>query len=128
MTLENWQHQLFLSVIGGLGNSERNNGKIDFKTRCNTHVCKSETRTIDIETQFENELEKFLKDGVLEKCDFSEWATPIVPVSKKYRSIRASVYLKILLIPFKKMISILFRGLRTFLHHELEVHIFPRLA
>lgn len=26
----------------------------------------------------EIELDKLVKDGVLEKCDFSEWATPIV--------------------------------------------------
>lgn len=31
----------------------------------------------------EIELKKLVKDSVLEKCDFSKWATPIVPVSKK---------------------------------------------
>ncbi|XP_053400415.1 uncharacterized protein K02A2.6-like [Mercenaria mercenaria] len=33
--------------------------------------------------QIEEELDRLVKDGVLEKVDTSEWATPIVPVPKK---------------------------------------------
>lgn len=36
-----------------------------------------------LKPKVEIELKKLVKDGVLEKCDFSKWATPIVPVSKK---------------------------------------------
>ena len=31
---------------------------------------------------------ELVKDGVLEKCNFSEWATPVVPVCKKDEKVR----------------------------------------
>jgi hypothetical protein len=41
-----------------------------------------------LKPKVEVELDKLVKDGILEKCDFCEWATPIVPVSKKDGSVR----------------------------------------
>ncbi|XP_062620772.1 uncharacterized protein K02A2.6-like [Saccostrea cucullata] len=52
-----------------------------------------------LKPKVEVELEKLVKDGVLEKCNFSEWATPIVPVSKKDGSVRVCGDFKVTLNP-----------------------------
>ncbi|XP_024892655.1 uncharacterized protein K02A2.6-like, partial [Temnothorax curvispinosus] len=41
-----------------------------------------------LRNQIEEELETLTQNGILEKVDFSEWATPIVPVIKKNGEIR----------------------------------------
>lgn len=52
-----------------------------------------------LKPKVEVELDKLVEDGVLEKCDFSEWATPIVPVSKKDGSVRICGDFKVTLSP-----------------------------
>ena len=41
-----------------------------------------------LKEKIEKELEQLLKQGVIEKIHFSEWAVPIVPVMKTDGSVR----------------------------------------
>ncbi|KAL5018941.1 hypothetical protein ScPMuIL_004663 [Solemya velum] len=52
-----------------------------------------------LKPKVEMELDKLVKDGVLTKCDHSDWATPIVPVPKKNGSVRLCGDFKVTLNP-----------------------------
>ena len=45
--------------------------------------CKPRAVSYALKEKIEKELDRLLKQGVIEKINFSEWAAPIVPVMKK---------------------------------------------
>ena len=50
--------------------------------------CKARPVPLALRAAVEQEIERLERDGVLEKVDFSEWATPIVAVPKKDGRVR----------------------------------------
>ena len=50
--------------------------------------CKPRAVPYALKEKVEKELDRLLKQGVIEKINFSEWAAPIVPVMKKDGSVR----------------------------------------
>ena len=50
--------------------------------------CKPRAVPYSLKEKVEKELDRLLKQGVIEKINFSEWAAPIVPVMKKDGSVR----------------------------------------
>lgn len=57
-----------------------------------------------LKPKIESELERLVKSGVLVKTEFSDWATPIVPVVKPNGNIRICGNFKITLNPHLKII------------------------
>ncbi|GFX47348.1 uncharacterized protein K02A2.6 [Trichonephila clavipes] len=60
------------------------------KTKQNLNKLLREVRTVPfaLKGRVENEIDRLEKEGIIEKVDSSEWATPVVPVVKSDGSIR----------------------------------------
>ena len=61
--------------------------------------CKPRTIPFGVKAKVETELNRLTAEGVLERVDFSDWATPIVPIVKSDNSIRVCGDYKITLNP-----------------------------
>ncbi|XP_053390286.1 uncharacterized protein K02A2.6-like [Mercenaria mercenaria] len=66
-----------------LGKVKDLKAKLKLKPASKPKFVKARSVPFAMEPQIEEELDRLVKDGVLEKVDTSEWATPIVPVPKK---------------------------------------------
>ncbi|XP_011883681.1 PREDICTED: uncharacterized protein K02A2.6-like [Vollenhovia emeryi] len=62
--------------------------RLNLKPNVNPVFLKARTVPFRLREKVENELEKLVQQGILEKVDYSDWATPIVPVLKKNNEIR----------------------------------------
>ncbi|XP_053388445.1 uncharacterized protein K02A2.6-like [Mercenaria mercenaria] len=66
-----------------LGKVKNFKAKLKLKPESTPKFVKARKVPFVMKPQIEEELDRLVKDGVLEKVDTSEWATPIVPVPKK---------------------------------------------
>ncbi|XP_053400584.1 uncharacterized protein K02A2.6-like [Mercenaria mercenaria] len=66
-----------------LGKVKNFKAKLKLKPESTPKFVKARSVPFAMKPQIEEELDRLVKDGVLEKVDTSEWATPIVPVPKK---------------------------------------------
>ncbi|GFV32535.1 uncharacterized protein K02A2.6 [Trichonephila clavipes] len=57
--------------------------------------CRVRTVPFALKGRVENEIDRLEKEGIIEKVDSSEWATPVVPVVKSDGSIRLSLSLSL---------------------------------
>lgn len=62
--------------------------KLNLKPEANPKFVKARPVPYSMKPKVEAEINKLVNDGILEKCNYSEWATPIVPVPKKDGSVR----------------------------------------
>ncbi|KAK3100621.1 hypothetical protein FSP39_022706 [Pinctada imbricata] len=62
--------------------------KLRLKADATPKFTKARSVAHALKERVNRELDKLVDDGVLEKCDYSEWATPIVPIPKKDGSVR----------------------------------------
>ena len=61
--------------------------------------CKARPVPYSMKPKLEAEIDKLVRDGVITKVGYSEWATPIVPVIKSNNSKRICCYFKVTLNP-----------------------------
>ena len=73
------------------------------------------------------ELDKLVQDGVLEKVDYSEWATPIVPIPKKDGSVRVCGDFKVTVNPQLEFDQYPLPRIEAFLPRSLVVSNFRKL-
>ncbi|XP_053395664.1 uncharacterized protein K02A2.6-like [Mercenaria mercenaria] len=66
-----------------LGKEKNFKAKLKLKPESTPKFVKARSVPFALKPQIGEELDRLVKDGVLEKVDTSEWATPIVPVPKK---------------------------------------------
>ncbi|GFW22393.1 transposon Tf2-9 polyprotein [Trichonephila clavipes] len=72
------------------GSGEINNYEAKLKLRHGVKpiFCRVRTVPFALKGRVENEIDRLEKEGIIEKVDSSEWATPVVPVVKSDGSIR----------------------------------------
>ncbi|GFY13233.1 retrovirus-related Pol polyprotein from transposon 412 [Trichonephila clavipes] len=75
------------------GEGEINNSEAKLKLRHGVKpiFCRVRTVPFALKGRVENEIDRLEKEGIIEKVDSSEWATPVVPVVKSDGSIRLYV-------------------------------------
>ena len=74
-------------VFGSSGLLNDRTVKISIKDT-NPRYCKARVPPYAMRDKIENELSRLESNGIIKKVDYSDWATPIVPVLKKDGSIR----------------------------------------
>lgn len=76
--------------------------KFHFKLKENAKPVAHRARPVPVmlKKKVEDELERLVNSGILQKVDFSEWATPIVPVPKKSGEIRICGDYKVTINPY----------------------------
>ena len=62
--------------------------KLDLKENIQPKFCKARQVPYALRPNIEAELTKLQNDGIVTKVDWSEWATPVVPVIKKNGNVR----------------------------------------
>ncbi|GFV77745.1 DUF1758 domain-containing protein [Trichonephila clavipes] len=79
------------------GEGEINNYEAKLKLRHGVKpiFCRVRTVPFALKGRVENEIDRLEKEGIIEKVDSSEWATPVVPVVKSDGSIRLSLSLSL---------------------------------
>ena len=69
--------------------------KILVEPDATSKFCKARPVPYSMKVKIEEELDKLLSLGIYKPVQFSEWATPIVPVLKSDRSVRTCVDFKV---------------------------------
>ena len=87
----------------GLGKLKGITASLTIKSDVTPKFCKPRPVTFAVWPKVEETLEKMVKEGTVEKIDFSDWATPIVPVMKPDGSIRMCGDYKVTLNPCLKV-------------------------
>ena len=64
--------------------------KLTLKEDSQGHFCKARAVPYVLRPKVEEELRRLQNEGILTKVEWSDWATPIVPVPKKDGSLRIS--------------------------------------
>ena len=80
--------QKYPQVFQGLGTVKHYKAVLHLKPGTVLQFCCPHPLPFSIREQVENEIDRLVEKGVLQKMDFSDWATPIVPVPKSDGSIR----------------------------------------
>lgn len=62
--------------------------KLELKPDANPIFCRPRTVPFALKNRVEEEIDRLEKDGIIEKCSFSDWATPVVPIVKPNGKIR----------------------------------------
>ncbi|GFV67361.1 retrovirus-related Pol polyprotein from transposon 412 [Trichonephila clavipes] len=80
--------QVHVISMGKLGTLNRHASHL--KRQMRNRLNKNRVRTVPfaLKGRVENEIDRLEKEGIIEKVDSSEWATPVVPVVKSDGSIR----------------------------------------
>ncbi|CAB4018206.1 Hypothetical predicted protein [Paramuricea clavata] len=71
-----------------LGTLKGHQGDLKLKENCRPRYCKARQVPYALRPKVEAELTRLEKEGILNKVEHSEWATPIVPVVKRNGSVR----------------------------------------
>ena len=71
-----------------LGTLKGHQADLKLKENCQTRYCKARQVPYALRPKVEAELTRLEKEGILNKVEHSEWATPIVPVVKRNGSVR----------------------------------------
>ena len=71
-----------------LGTFKSAKAKLTLKEDSQAHFCKARAVPYALRPKVEEELRRLQNEGILTKVEWSEWATPIVPVPKKDGSVR----------------------------------------
>ena len=71
-----------------LGTFTSAKAKLTLREDSQAHFCKARAVPYALRPKVEEELRRLQKEGILTKVEWSEWGTPIVPVSKKDGSVR----------------------------------------
>ena len=71
-----------------LGTSKGITATIQLDASAKPCFCKARTVPYSLKGKIEQELNRLVKQGVIEPITFSEWAAPIVPVLKKDGTVR----------------------------------------
>ena len=72
----------------GIGKIKEQKAKLTLIPDASPKFCKARTVPYALMQKVEKELDNLEKEGVISKVDYSDWATPIVPVLKKSGDIR----------------------------------------
>ena len=72
----------------GLGKMKNTKIKIELKPDVKLKYCKACPVPYALRNKIDNELDRLVKENILKPVEFSEWATPIVPVLKSDGSVR----------------------------------------
>ena len=72
----------------GLGKISGTTAKLYLRQGAKPKFCRARTVPIALREKIEQEIARQVEEGILESVNFSEWATPIVPVIKKDGSVR----------------------------------------
>ncbi|GFS70327.1 retrovirus-related Pol polyprotein from transposon 412 [Trichonephila clavipes] len=76
---------IFDDKLGEINNYE---AKLKLRHGVKPIFCRVRTVPFALKGRVENEIDRLEKEGIIEKVDSSEWATPVVPVVKSDGSIR----------------------------------------
>ncbi|GFV09424.1 uncharacterized protein K02A2.6 [Trichonephila clavipes] len=76
---------IFDDKLGEINNYE---AKLKLRHGVKPIFCRVRTVPFALKGRIENEIDRLEKEGIIEKVDSSEWATPVVPVVKSDGSIR----------------------------------------
>jgi hypothetical protein len=71
-----------------LGTLKGHQADLKLKENCQTRYCKARQVPYALRPKVEAELTRLEKEGILNKVEHSEWASPIVPVVKRNGSVR----------------------------------------
>ena len=71
-----------------LGTFKSAKAKLTLKEDSQAHLCKARAPPYALRPKVEEELRRLQNEGILTKVEWSDWATPIVPVPKKDGSVR----------------------------------------
>ena len=82
-----------------LGLLKATQAKLYLREGSTPKFCKTRTIPFGIKYQVETEIKRLVIEGILEKVNFSDWATPIVPILKLDGSIRVCGDYKVTLNP-----------------------------
>lgn len=77
--------ELFDDSIGEIKNYEC---KLELKPDARPVFCRPRIVPFALKGRVEEEIDRLEKDGIIEKCSISDWATPVVPVVKANGKIR----------------------------------------
>jgi len=78
----------FNDVFGESGQLKNHSVKIHLKENATPKFCKARQPPFALRESIEQELSRLENAGIIKKVQFSDWATPVVPVRKKDNSIR----------------------------------------
>ena len=87
----------------GLGKVKDFKAKIHVEADATLKFCKARPVPYSMKVKIEEELDRLLSLGILKPVQFSEWATPIVPVLKSDRSVRICGDFKVTVNPLAKL-------------------------
>ncbi|XP_054723430.1 uncharacterized protein K02A2.6-like [Uloborus diversus] len=73
---------------GKLGEINNHEVKLNLKPNSQPIFCRSRPVPFTLKNRVESEIDRLEKEGIIEKVDTSEWATPVVPIVKTDGSIR----------------------------------------
>ncbi|GBO02097.1 hypothetical protein AVEN_229314-1 [Araneus ventricosus] len=76
---------IFDDELGEINNCQV---KLELKPEVKHIFCRVRTVPFALKGRVENEIDRLEKEGIIEKVEHSEWATPVVPVVKPDGSIR----------------------------------------
>ena len=92
--------------------------KIHVDPQACPRFCKPRSVPFAMKQKVEEELERLLKEGIIEPVQFSEWATPIVPVRKSDGSVRICGHYWMTINQAAKLDAYLCQKLRTCSRHS----------
>ena len=72
----------------GIGKISGTTAKLYLKPGAKPKFCRARTVPTALREKIEQEIARQVEEGILEQVNFSEWATPVVPVIKKDDSVR----------------------------------------
>ncbi|GFX73306.1 uncharacterized protein K02A2.6 [Trichonephila clavipes] len=87
---------IFDDKLGEINNYE---AKLKLRHGVKPIFCRVRTVPFALKGRVENEIDRLEKEGIIEKVDSSEWATPVVPVVKSDGSIRLCAVYSVTLNP-----------------------------
>ncbi len=74
--------------VPGLGKIEGMEEKLYLKPHAQPKFCHARQVPFAIHEKVEKEIDRQVAEGIIEPVQFSEWATPVVPIIKKDGSVR----------------------------------------